>query len=1068
MSDRSDSHPIQQTAASHLQADGDINIGSITQIVNQGNATRGIPIDFCWREVCQSMLATTKALTSNLFTTRVGTTFGLDDIYVPLGLVEKQPLQKRHEDVPPELGSQLYRETQKEITPIAHNQFFEQVLEQGVSPKSRGRLIALTGEAGAGKTTLLQKIAHWVLENDLGLPIWVGLGQIRDSTLSEYLTGDWLSTAKANVTPEIKEDLEKQCREGRVWLLLDGLDEMTNPTEARFIASLQSGWVTGVRMVLSCRLNVWEIAQNSLSGFDVYRNLDFEPEQVEQFIRRWFAKTGEAQTGGRLLQALNNPGKERIQDLVKYPLRCSLLCRSWQLGEGELPDTKAELYAQFMDAIYDEWKDWTPEPFPTRSAAKRELNKALGRLARWAIDKEKSRFVLRHDLVSSELGEPDEPLFLLALKLGLLNVVGVDPKKPLKNVYAFYHPTFEEYFAALAIDDWHFFLNHIPDNPSHPDASYRIFEPQWKETFLLWLGRKDKQLKEQKEQLIQALIEFKDKCENFYWYRSVFLAASGISEFSSFSKTKSIVEQLILWSFGYLDTDEWKWVNFLNTIKKGAITLLQESYRPLVVATLIEVISIIPDELFPRYEAIESLGKMGSGYPEATAFLIDLIHTNRDKRTLIQAAESLGEIVPGHPEAIKVLIDLLIPEQESYILRAVAKSLGKIGVGNPNLIFGLIELLHKHQKDLKELDSLACVGLNVDFFGRQLPSAFPLEPKSKEEEMYVLIIQCLGQIGIGYSEVIHALIELLQISQSICIRHVVAESLGKLGDGNQRVIDALVDLLQNPQDWVTCDAAAKGLGQIGVGNSEVIDALIDLLHVYTHYANFWAATKSLSQIAVGNSKVIAILIDILSTNSHPYIVNHAVMCLGQIALGNLDAKTALTELLHTTRSQEIRRFVAKSLWQVDPGNPEAIAVLAEQLCERQNEFDRCQAAIKLGQIVPGHSEVISYLIMHLCNGELNPRHTNEDFLGFSLIAKPDEATWLIALLQNSQNVVVVSDLSQAHKQVNPFHEVVSSLKGCLTNQIRENDFQRWEICYEVLWYCAQNIPYPDFYQVWQS
>jgi hypothetical protein len=64
MSDRPDSNPIQQTVASYLQAGGDINIGSITQIVNQGDALRGIPSSLCWQEVCQSMAATTKALTS--------------------------------------------------------------------------------------------------------------------------------------------------------------------------------------------------------------------------------------------------------------------------------------------------------------------------------------------------------------------------------------------------------------------------------------------------------------------------------------------------------------------------------------------------------------------------------------------------------------------------------------------------------------------------------------------------------------------------------------------------------------------------------------------------------------------------------------------------------------------------------------------------------------------------------------------------------------------------------------------------------------------------------------------
>jgi predicted NACHT family NTPase len=383
MSDRlnPDFNLSQQTAASHLQAARDININSITQIMNQGDADPGKPSDFSWLEICKSMLADVKVLTSNLFTTRTGVSFELNDVYIPLGLVEKQIVNKQLGDVSPEEGSKIFHE---KIPPISHQQFFEEVLTQGKT-KSQERHIALTGEAGAGKTTLLQKIAQWVVDQNLGLPIWVHLGTVGTCTLSEYLMEVWLPTATTKITSVIREDLEKQFRQRRVWLLLDGLDEMTNPTQAQFISSLQTGWVASAHIVLSCRLNVWEIVQGRLSGFDVYRNLDFEPEQVGEFISRWFRKIGKVETAEKLLLTLENSGKERIRDLIRNPLRCSLLCRSWQLGEEKLPDTKVELYAQFVDAIYDEWKDWTPEIFPTRSIAKRELNKALGCLAKRAI-----------------------------------------------------------------------------------------------------------------------------------------------------------------------------------------------------------------------------------------------------------------------------------------------------------------------------------------------------------------------------------------------------------------------------------------------------------------------------------------------------------------------------------------------------------------------------------------------------------------------------------------------------------------------------------------------------------
>ena len=46
------------------------------------------------------------------------------------------------------------------------------------------------------------------------------------------------------------------------------------------------------------------------------------------------------------------------QELVKNPLRLSLLCQTWMLksNSAKLPDTKAGLYEGFIDYISNEWK----------------------------------------------------------------------------------------------------------------------------------------------------------------------------------------------------------------------------------------------------------------------------------------------------------------------------------------------------------------------------------------------------------------------------------------------------------------------------------------------------------------------------------------------------------------------------------------------------------------------------------------------------------------------------------------------------------------------------------------
>ncbi|MGB7890504.1 MAG: NACHT domain-containing protein, partial [Microcoleus sp.] len=381
------------------------------------------PID--WQAICQQILdeKEQQRLSSNQLT------FGnheIDDVYVPLGLVERQKVTQRSEDVAAEEGSDLYRE--KEVTQkFEHSEFLEQVIQQGSSPKSNGKRLGIIGEPGAGKTTLLRQIANWVVaEISEAIVIWVSLADLQGKELEPYLFDNWLLAAikrigKAEATAEIKDDFLAQFNAERVWLVLDGADEMAVGDENP-LAEIQrqirtGGCIQKARIVLSCRQNVWDAIGSALDTFDTYRTLEFSyPEQVEMFIDKWFltppnpplVRGGTREDGEeiqedetlapplargaggvlaqQLREALAASGKERIRDLVKNPLRCSLLCGTWQSLDGDLPDTKAKLYRRFVTTLY-QWKkprlNWIQQ---------QELNAALGKLALSGMLNETSRF----------------------------------------------------------------------------------------------------------------------------------------------------------------------------------------------------------------------------------------------------------------------------------------------------------------------------------------------------------------------------------------------------------------------------------------------------------------------------------------------------------------------------------------------------------------------------------------------------------------------------------------------------------------------------------------------------
>ncbi|MBH8573036.1 TIR domain-containing protein [Nostocaceae cyanobacterium CENA369] len=645
-----------------------------------------------WHQVSSSLLDEHLRLTTNPLTSGEGITYRTDQVYVPLGLVERKKQPRRKEDVTPEKGSELYHETEITQT-FQHQQFLEQVLRDRQSPKSQGKRIAIIGEPGAGKTTLLQQVAKWVSKQiEQSVVIWVSLADLRSHDLESYLLEVWLQAVarkarQAEASTLVKDDFVAQFNRGLVWLVLDGVNEVQgNPLEDINRQIRQGSLLQQARIVLSCRLNLWDNGINDLlESFDNYRTLDFSyPQQVEEFICKFFSSQSpaEIQTGQQLCMALREPAKERIRDLVKNPLRLTLLCFIWYLGEGNLPQTKAQLYEQFVADFYK----WEKKPSAKTREQCRRLNVALGELARDAIDKEAMRFRFRQEFVCEYLGDPDDidSLFAIALRLGWLNKVGVEAENHRKSVYAFFHPTFQEYFAASVINDWHYFFNHIPENPSHLDANYRVFEPQWKEVLLLWLGRDPQnELDEQKEQLLNALADFEDGCSdiNLYGYRADLLVAVGIGEFYHFSRTKEVIENVFRQGVHEIEI-------FNNPFAAAARKTLQEM-NPSVLSNKLAIL-ISSEDTIVQHDAAKLAGELRIRDLQLIDALTRLAQTTKFKDTKCYTLSSLLKLDSSNSYAIDSLIDVL--NTEEYPIIAI-QSLGGANIGNIKVIDALENLI---------------------------------------------------------------------------------------------------------------------------------------------------------------------------------------------------------------------------------------------------------------------------------------------------------------------------------------------------------------------------------------
>jgi HEAT repeat protein len=421
-------------------------------------------------------------------------------------------------------------------------------------------------------------------------------------------------------------------------------------------------------------------------------------------------------------------------------------------------------------------------------------------------------------------------------------------------------PTFQEYFAALAIADWDFFLPraHDNENPKPISERYRIFEPQWKEVILLWLGRQDAE----RDQFIQALVEFKDGCrewifgyEGFYEYRAYFLAAAGIAEFRECSLANKIVKQVVKWSFGENFNYQMQQTQLRRTfaprqMAERAKAILLEMHHPLAVNALIEVMHTSLDE-YTRIEVAEIVGKIDPGNSVAIATLIEIMH-NSERGWRTKAVRSLGKIAKSNQEAIAALVNLIhtIGENsDEWLIRVeAASSLSQIDPEHPDAI-PVVEYSGLYSTFFQDAVRLGQINPNKPEWIAALVDQVKFNPTDEREEFNRLwAVQHLKASNTTEPEAVAALIDLIRSNPDDRTLLETVRSLGRIGKSAPEAIDLLIDLSYNSPNWVIREIAIQGLSYTDTSHEKVINALIELIRITPDQQIRIDAAQSLGQI----------------------------------------------------------------------------------------------------------------------------------------------------------------------------------------------------------------------------
>ncbi len=372
-------------------------------------------------------------------------------------------------------------------------------LAQGTETVKAHTKLVIVGKPGAGKTTFLQHIALECQGNRLRpdcVPIFIPLRMltraVQDSiSIVDYINRAWSGSGITD------EQIDQLLQQGRVLVLLDGLDEVAQENSQSLIHQIQdfADHYYQCQIIVTCRI----AAQSYyFRGFTYVELADFTQTQIEAFARRYFVATAQnSKTVGlskanQFFEQLQRHENQPIRELVVSPLLLSLVCSVFQ-ERSSFPSNRAKLYKAALDILLGRWdqargihRDTTYQQLS--SAQKIQL---MGKIAATTFEQGCFYFekqdVLRiiAEYLSTFPNVNSDPEVLWQASEAVLGSIVLQHGllvERARDVYSFSHLTFQEYLTARKIVAT---SNASELQEALVNLASHVCDAQWREVLLL-------------------------------------------------------------------------------------------------------------------------------------------------------------------------------------------------------------------------------------------------------------------------------------------------------------------------------------------------------------------------------------------------------------------------------------------------------------------------------------------------------------------------------------------------------------------------------------------------------